>query len=291
MAANDSGKTIAVLALVGILGAGAFMGNSWLNAQHADHNIVLNDFGAFRSALSGDAEAQYTVGKFYADAGEWQNAIFWLNKSADQNNAQALSETAMAYLDGRDGVPKDVNHACRNLEKVYDLHKDAANAANAGFCYDESMQAFAQALPYYQIAAKAGNNAVRYKLGRLYDLGQGTDQNYDTAAYWYRQAAKGNNAPALYSLALMYMQGHGVPKSPFAAYVLAKSAQAKQSGNDANELARRNFDGKLSEIETAYLPNAPKAKAEVEQYVKSHSGAETLELIDSRVPYTEVAPE
>ena len=174
---------------------------------------------------------------------------------------------------------------------MYDLHKDAANAANAGFCYDESMQAFAQALPYYQIAAKAGNNAVRYKLGRLYDLGQGTDQNYDTAAYWYRQAAKGNNAPALYSLALMYMQGHGVPKSPFAAYVLAKSAQAKQSGNDTNELARRNFDGKLSEIETAYLPNAPKAKAEVEQYVKSHSGEETLALIDSRVPYTETVPE
>ena len=41
MAANDSGKTIAVLALVGILGAGAFMGNSWLNAQHADYNILL----------------------------------------------------------------------------------------------------------------------------------------------------------------------------------------------------------------------------------------------------------
>jgi len=174
---------------------------------------------------------------------------------------------------------------------VYDLHKDAANAANAGFCYDENMQAFAQALPFYKIAAQGGNNTVRYKLGRLYDLGQGTDQNYDTAAYWYRQAAKGNNAPALYSLALMYMQGHGVPKSPFAAYVLAKSAQAKQSGNDANELARRNFDGKLSEIETAYLPNAPKAKAEVEQYVKSHSGEETLALIDSRVPYTETVPE
>ena len=183
MAANDSGKTIAVLALVGILGAGAFMGNSWLNAQHADYNILLNDFGAFRSALSGDAEAQYTVGKFYADAGEWQNAIFWLNKSADQGNAQALSETAMAYLDGRDGVPKDVNHACRNLENVYDLHKDAANAANAGFCYDESMQAFAQALPFYKIAAQGGNNTVRYKLGRLYDLGQGTEQNYNTAAY------------------------------------------------------------------------------------------------------------
>ena len=131
MAANDSGKTIAVLALVGILGAGAFMGNSWLNAQHADHNIVLNDFGAFRSALSGDAEAQYTVGKFYADAGEWQNAIFWLDKSADQGNGKALSETAMAYLDGRDGVPKDVNHACRNLEKVYDLHKDATPPTRA----------------------------------------------------------------------------------------------------------------------------------------------------------------
>ena len=64
MAANDSGKIIAVLALVGILGAGAFIGNSWLNSQHADHNIVLSDFGAFQSALSGDAEAQYTVGKF-----------------------------------------------------------------------------------------------------------------------------------------------------------------------------------------------------------------------------------
>ena len=30
---------------------------------------------------------------------------------------------------------------------------------------------------------------------------------------------------------------------------------------------------------------------EVEQYVKSHSGEETLALIDSRVPYTETVPE
>ena len=75
--------------------------------KHQDYATALEKWQTLAEA--GDAEAQYIVGKFYADAGEWQNAIFWLNKSADQGNAQALSETAMAYLDGRDGVPKDAN--------------------------------------------------------------------------------------------------------------------------------------------------------------------------------------
>ena len=49
-----------------------------------------------------------------------------------------------------------------------------------------------------------------YKLGKLYELGKGTDLNYEEAITCYQIASKGNNKYAQYSLANMYLDGNGI---------------------------------------------------------------------------------
>jgi TPR repeat protein len=61
-------------------------------------------------------------------------------------------------------------------------------------------------------AAKKGDAAAQYRLGEMYDLGRGVNQDYAQAVKWYRAAAEQGHAPAQFALAEMYKNGDGVPK-------------------------------------------------------------------------------
>ena len=61
-------------------------------------------------------------------------------------------------------------------------------------------------------AASRGNAEAQYRLGRMYDLGEGVQKDYREAVGWYRRAAEQNHAPAQFALAEMYKNGDGVAK-------------------------------------------------------------------------------
>ena len=61
-------------------------------------------------------------------------------------------------------------------------------------------------------AALSGDAAAQYRLGEMYDLGQGVAQDYAQAVAWYRRAAEQGHAPAQFALAEMYKNGDGVTK-------------------------------------------------------------------------------
>jgi TPR repeat protein len=61
-------------------------------------------------------------------------------------------------------------------------------------------------------AAQAGDRNAQYRLGEMYDLGQGVAQDYRQAVAWYRRAAEQNYAPAQFALAEMYKNGDGVAR-------------------------------------------------------------------------------
>ena len=58
-------------------------------------------------AAKGDAEAQYNLGYLYDtnDKPNYKEALKWLRKSADQNNADAEYALGIMYSDG-EGVPR-----------------------------------------------------------------------------------------------------------------------------------------------------------------------------------------
>jgi hypothetical protein len=67
-------------------------------------------------------------------------------------------------------------------------------------------------LQWYRLAAEQKNVDAQYRIGEMYEKGQGVPQDYKTALMWYRLAAEQGYAPAQYNLGLMYDKGQGVPQ-------------------------------------------------------------------------------
>ena len=134
-------------------------------------------------AKAGNASAQAEVGRSYAIGTngvqrDFQNAVMWLSKSAEQGNADGEYMLGVMYAFGR-GVPND----------------------------------FPSTLKWFDLAAKQGKVEAQFQLGKIYDLGQpGTARDPALAAKYYREAAAQGQPAAKLRLAQMYEAGEGVPQ-------------------------------------------------------------------------------
>lgn len=73
-------------------------------------------------------------------------------------------------------------------------------------------------------AAKQGDAAAQYRLGRAYLLGEGLPQSYEKALLWFDLSAKQNNPDALSHLGLAYLMGQGVPRHKGRAFEFYRQA-------------------------------------------------------------------
>ena len=62
--------------------------------------------------------------------------------------------------------------------------------------------------------AKQGDPSAQFKLGVMYDKGEGVLKDDAEAARWFRLAAERGHASAQLNLGVMYYQGRGVLKDP-----------------------------------------------------------------------------
>ena len=76
--------------------------------------------------------------------------------------------------------------------------------------YDED---FATAVRELRPLAEGGVATAQYRLGLMYDFGQGVTKDPEEAARWHRLAAQQGDADAQFALGLMYELGRGVKHS------------------------------------------------------------------------------
>ena len=123
-------------------------------------------------ANAGDAPAEVQVGEQYAHAGatehfrtvaaqDYQQAVAWYRKAADQKSIDGALHLAALYRDGGNGFPRDME----------------------------------QAAAWYFNAAKQGDVGAQGTLGVLYSMGQGEPHDDAEAYFWFDLAAsvKGPN--------------------------------------------------------------------------------------------------
>ena len=72
---------------------------------------------------------------------------------------------------------------------------------------------YATALREWKPLAEQGDAPAQFRLGFMYEKGNGVSQNHKTAAKWYRLAAIQGNAFAQSNLGQMYRKGRGVPQN------------------------------------------------------------------------------
>ena len=80
--------------------------------------------------------------------------------------------------------------------------------------------------------AEENDKVAQYNLARMYDDGEGIEQDKQKAVYWYTKAAEQGYSSAQYNLALMYKYGDGIKQNKS----LAKN-YLKQSCSQGHKLA------------------------------------------------------
>ena len=141
------------------------------------------DLQLHEAAEAGDRDAAFQLGFNYfrrkANDQDAREAVRWWRRAADAGHPLAQQNFATAYLRGELGLPKDPQ----------------------------------EALTLFKLAAEQGQGVSQKELGLMYEMGNGTAKNLETAAYWYTLAAKHGISEAQHNLGIMYSEGKGVAQN------------------------------------------------------------------------------
>ena len=133
---------------------------------------------AFEKAAEGDALAQYSVGYRSLLEEDFEAAVHWLDRAAEQGYAPAQDRLGAMYLHG-EGVEQDLEKAVLWTAK----------------------------------AAEQGYAKAQFNLGLMYLYGDGVEKSLEKAVLWMMRVAEQGDARAQFNLGLMYLYGDGVEKS------------------------------------------------------------------------------
>jgi uncharacterized protein len=112
-----------------------------------------------KAADQGNAEAQYTLGLSYFNAGWFEKddarGVRWLQRAADQG-----------YLNAQIALGRSYEHG---------LHS--------------TWQDFGNAILWYRKAAEQGDGEAQFALANIYERGEGIPRDTAQALEWYKKAA------------------------------------------------------------------------------------------------------
>ncbi len=171
---------------------------------------------------NGYADAQFYLGLMYERGdGVLQNydtAIEWYRKAADQKNAEAQNNLGKIYKT----VKKEYKEAVKWLTKAAN-QGNARGQNNLGFMHNQNLgvdkQDNQEAFEWYIKAAEQGLASAQNNIGYMYSEGLvNGNSNPEEAVKWLRQSAKQGDEAGQYNLACMYQNGRGVAQSNTHAY-------------------------------------------------------------------------
>jgi TPR repeat protein len=152
-----------------------------------------------------DAERWCDLGDMYRNghgvAQDLQQAEAWYRKAAAQGDPRGQWALGLCIYD----VEGD---AGRNEEAFAWMSRAAAHGEPFLQCWLGDFYAMTarheEALYWYGQAAAQDDKEGQFKLGMMYEEGNGVPQDNDQAAFWYRKAAEQGHAEAQWQLGRMY---------------------------------------------------------------------------------------
>ena len=176
-----------------------------------EHSDIEPDYAKIKYAMNcleeiagqGNPFAAYALGKLFAEgtliARDMEKAIYYLEQSAEQENAYAQYRLASIYLSKE---YRDMAKAVKYLSLAASRHHEYA-MYRLGRLYltGEGVEKnVSLALKLLTEAAENGNQYAQYVLGKLYLIGKDVEQDREKAYEYFRLAAEQGNVYAVYFL-------------------------------------------------------------------------------------------
>ena len=165
-----------------------------------------------KSATSGYAVAENNLGVLYGNGHGVRNNVvqelFWYRKAAEQGYAKSQINLARE-LRGTEDYSGQFRWTRAAAEQQY-----PHGLYRMGYLYEHGegvKQDLHQASSWYLKAAKLGYRLAEYQLGNLYFQGRGVAQDYKQAMKWFKLSAEKGYAKSMSLVARHYEKGLGIP--------------------------------------------------------------------------------
>ena len=197
-----------------------------LAAMHEKGLGVEQDFSEAihwfrRAAERGNASAHVSLGSFYASGKSVAQDFFAARecflKAVELGDAEAqallasMDEKLAAKATGKDATPSDID-AGISREAAEVPAADASEVGQDDNADTADKKPRKRELTALLKAAKQGDVEAQYQLGKMFDDGDGVDQDFDKAACYYTDAAEQGHAEAQFQLGIMHGNGQGVTR-------------------------------------------------------------------------------
>ena len=182
------------------------------------------------AADDGEDYAMNNLGSIYENGycGQEVNleeALKWYKLAAEKNHdgaqesvervLQAMYDLAESYRDGKNGVEKNEEQAIRYYKLVAE-DESAGDDMVENACFwlgwimadNEDEKDDTEAVSWYEKAMEKGDVSAINNLGRMYEKGQGVQQDYEKAMELYKQAVDAGNKYAMNNLGRIYENGY-----------------------------------------------------------------------------------
>jgi TPR repeat protein len=213
-----------LLFMLGIFHSQAQACGWWGDAKHDDDAILVDSDGNpvpdEEPSLDDPAEQTRIGNRFRKGEGsaqDYQKAVEWYRKAAEQGFAGAQNNLANMYEQGH-GVTQD----------------------------------YSKAAQWHLKAAEQENSNAQHSLGRMYLEGRGVPQDFLVAARWFQKAAEKRHPMAFRDLGNMHWKGLGISKDTVSAYMwwkLGTEYGDKESKKLQNMIAEKMVPGQIHEAE------------------------------------------
>ena len=200
---------------------------------------------------------QYRIGKMFCyglgTEQDYEKAFEWFERSAKQKNKFAQFSLANLYYYGS-GIEKDLSQAFLWYQKSSSQGQPyAAYSIAQMYRYGEYVTKDNDTAQRYYKQALSGflkiesddmaNDDLFYKLGKMFNLGLGTDSDVTKAIEYFRRSAEMNNKNGLYEYGKALLLGEHIPQDKEKAVKLLEKAIKVENINAKRFLALEYISG------------------------------------------------
>lgn len=171
----------------------------------------------------------------YPGQEDLDSAFYWFNEATKHGQSDSYMYLSHVYAqrNNQKGLPIDTAKMINYLETGVKQNSPVCIATMAIIYYygDVSIKPDkSKAYNILRLVPKEKLNAEsNYLLGEMYELGEGANQNFNTALYYYKQSSEQVNTNAMCKLGTFYEWGQGVAKNDSIAFL--QYSRAANAGN------------------------------------------------------------
>ena len=158
--------------------------------------------------------AAYTLAMYYHEKEPQYplKAFEWFMVAAKQNHTEAEYYVGLYYQNAK-GVPQNIEQAIQWYERAAMKENKNALYHLAMILIKQERKDFVTVAKLLEKAAKLDHPNAQYNLAVMYQKGDGVEQDMQKALFWYEKAAEAHLAIAQYNLGMIYFEGSIVEKN------------------------------------------------------------------------------